>query len=198
MKEGIDFVYDGIRSTDMGVFNVTLDSGLFSESFVAEREIQEISVRGNDKPYFQGVKRSPLSFKLEFAFSGSYDEQKIREVARWLDQDYYKPFYTTDNTERIFYCMLNSSSDLLHNGLKQGYITLEMRCDSPFSFSPQYTSRTYDWDESPAIIKESDTDSSFSSGTSTNLVIGENQSLQIDPVKAKWTDLASDLSWNDL
>lgn len=59
MKEGIEFYYDGIRSTDMGLSNVQITSGLFSETFIADREIDEVTVRGNDKPYFQGVKRSP-------------------------------------------------------------------------------------------------------------------------------------------
>jgi phage-related protein len=198
MKEGIDFYYDGIRSRDMGIFNVELNSGLFNEPFIAAREIKEIEIRGNDKPYFQGVKRSPLSFKLSFAFDGSYNEARIREVARWLDQDFYKPFYTTDNTERIFYCMLNSSSELLHNGLKQGYITLEMRCDSPFSYSPQFTSRTYFWDEAPITVTEKNVDSSFSVGSLDNLVVdGTSKNLKLDATKKKWSDVPTS-TWNDL
>jgi phage-related protein len=146
MKEGVHFSYAGIKSEDMGLLNVTVDSsGMIEETFVAEREIQEVSIRGRDKPYFQGVKTSPLKLSLSFAFKDTYDENKIREVARWLNQSYYQPFYTTDNTNRIFYCILNSSSNLLHNGLKQGYVTIEMRCDSPYSYSSQYLSKVYDF-----------------------------------------------------
>lgn len=193
MKEGIDFYYDGIRSRDMGILNVQIGAAMYNEPFIAEREIKEITIRGNDKPYFQGVKRSPLSFKLSFAFDGSYDEAKIREVARWLDQDYYKPFYTTDNPERIFYCILSSGSELLHNGLKQGYLTLEMRCDSPFSYSPQFTSRTYDWNESPITIN----DANFAAGTLDNVVLDASR-VKLNPTKKKWSDLASTMKWNDL
>ncbi|MDH6674440.1 hypothetical protein M2277_005132, partial [Paenibacillus sp. LBL] len=49
MKEGLEFYYDGIRSTDMGLFNVQLSNDLYSESFISERSIQEVEVRGNDK-----------------------------------------------------------------------------------------------------------------------------------------------------
>lgn len=144
MKEGLQFSYDGIYSDDMGLYNVSVDtSGMYQESFLSNREIRETSIRGNDKPYFQGVHRAPLSLTLSFAFQDSYNEDKIRAVARWLDQDYYKPFYTLDNTDRIFYCMLNSNPTLVHNGLKQGYVTLEMRCDSPYSYSPQFMSSVY-------------------------------------------------------
>jgi phage-related protein len=143
LKEGLNFSYAGIRSEDMGLLNVSLDSGMFEEIFVGEREIQEVVIRGRDEPYFQGIKTSPLVLSLSFAFEDTYDESKIREVSRWLNQSYYQPFFTTDNPNRIFYCILHSSSKLLHNGLKQGYVTIEMRCDSPYSYSPQYLSPIY-------------------------------------------------------
>ncbi|WP_348537792.1 phage tail protein, partial [Paenibacillus sp. LBL] len=180
------------------LFNVQLSNDLYSESFISERSIQEVEVRGNDKPYFQGVKRSPLVLKLEFAFEGYYDEQRIREVARWLDQDYYKPFYTSDNPERIFYCLLNSDSNLLHNGLKQGYITLEMRCDSPFSYSPEYVSKVYEWNEIPLTVQEKATASDFSKGTLTNVIVNSNQNLALNPVKKRWIDFPSSTTWFDL
>lgn len=144
MKEGINFEYDGIKSIDMGISNVSIGTGMFEETFVAGREIHEITTRKRDKPYFQEVKRLPLILNLSFAFDDKYDSDKIREVARWLDKDYYKPFFTDDNPNRIFYCMLNSDSRLFHNGLKQGYVEIEMRCDSPYSYSPQYVSELYD------------------------------------------------------
>jgi phage-related protein len=146
MKESVDFSYDGILSTDMGLINVKVDSsGLFDEKFLSDRAIQEVAIRGNDKPYFQGVKRSPLSISLSFAFTNKFDEAKIRDVARWLDADYYKPLFTLDNPTRIYYCVLNSGSNFLHNGIRQGYLTLEMRCDSPYSYSPTYVSNLYDY-----------------------------------------------------
>lgn len=149
MKEATDFYYDGKYSIDMGLINCNVSTGLLEEPFLAEKDIMEISIRGNDKPYFQGVKKSPLILNLSFAFIDRWDEQKIREVARWLNQDYYKPFYTTSNTNRIFYCMYTGSMELLHNGLKQGYINLQMRCNSPYSYSPTYISPVYDYSSNP-------------------------------------------------
>lgn len=197
MREGIDFYYDGVRSVDMGLYNVKLDGGMFSETFVATRKINEISVRGNDKPYFQGVEREPLEFSLTFAFADTYDSAKIREVARWLDQDYYKPFYTTDNPERIYYCILESSSELVHNGLKQGYITLKMRCDSPFSYSPEYVSDIYDFNNSPILVKE-DTQENFQTGEIRNLVATSTGELQLDSVMQKWSDFSATDKWENL
>jgi phage-related protein len=146
MKESIHFSYDGITSEQMGLLNVRVDtSGFYEEQFLADRELYEISIRGNERPYFQGIKRAPLTLSLSFAFEDTYDEAKIREVARWLNAEYYKPFFTLDAPDRIYYCMLTSSSKLLHNGLLSGYITIEMRCDSPYTYTPQYLSPLYDY-----------------------------------------------------
>lgn len=145
MKEGLQFSYDGIYSEDMGLYNVNFSTGMLEEQFLADKEILEVSIRGNDIPYFQGIRKSPLVLNLSFTFKDKYDEQKIRKVARWLNPDYYKPFYTTDNVNRIFYCMPIDNSKLIHNGLKQGYLELTMRCNSPYSYSPTYISPLYDF-----------------------------------------------------
>ncbi|TPG68894.1 phage tail protein [Brevibacillus laterosporus] len=196
MKEGLDFYYGGIKSTDMGLLNVKVSNGFFEESFVAEKQINEITVRGNDKPYFQSVTRSPLVFSLTFAFEHYYDHEKIRDVARWLDQDYYKPFYTTDNPNRIFFCMLHSDSTLFHNGLKQGYVELEMRCDSPYSYSPQYVTEWNELTGSTTVFTET-TQADFQKGKLNNMITLPSGDLQLDSKKPKWKDLLKN-KWGDL
>lgn len=143
MLEGLYFNYDGINSQDMGLYNVKVDSGLFEEPFLADRTIIETKIARRDTPYFHAVEREPYRFEVSFFFEDTYDSDKIRAVARWLNQDYYKPFYTSDNPNRIYYCMPEQSSSLIHNGLKQGYITLTMRCDSPYAYSPIYLSEKF-------------------------------------------------------
>lgn len=179
----------------MGIINCQISAGFYEEPFVAEKEILEISIRGRDKPYFQGVKRSPLAFSLTFAFVNYYDEQKIREVARWLDQDMYKPFYTTINPERIYYCMLHSESQLLHNGLRQGYIQLQMRCSDPYTYSPIYIDKPYEWNESPLKFEESEF---TQQGTLDQLVVDSNGQLQLDFNQTKWINISPNKKWNSL
>ncbi|ATF13698.1 phage tail protein [Brevibacillus brevis X23] len=196
MKEGLEFSYDGIKSSDMGLLNVQFSGGLFEEPFVADKEIHEIKVRGNDKPYFQGVERSPLVFSLQFAFEDKYDHEKIRQVARWLDQDYYKPFFTTDNPDRIFYCILHSSSSLIHNGTKEGYVEIEMRCDSPYSYSPQYLSEWFEIRNTPLILTES-SQVDFQKGVLHNMIALPSGDLQLGTKKPKWGDIKRK-KWGDL
>jgi predicted phage tail component-like protein len=150
IMESIDFNYNGRYSSEFGIWNVTLSTGMYQEAFVASRSIKEIKVRGNNKPYFQGIEYEPLALKLSFAFQDTWDEEKIREVARWLMQDYYKPLYFSDNPDRIFYCMPIEESQLVHNGLKQGYVELTMRCDSPYTYSPVYAPAIIDLSSNPS------------------------------------------------
>ncbi|MVP00802.1 phage tail domain-containing protein [Paenibacillus lutrae] len=194
MNEGIHFYYDGIYSKDMGLVNCRLDSGFFEESFLPERELQEEAIRGQDKPYYQGVRHSPLSFQVTFAFEDVYDEEQIRKIARWLNTDYYKPFYTDANPEHIYYCMPVSDSQLIHNGLRQGYIKLTMRCDGPYAYSPQYTSRVYEWDETPIHIEQS----SFQLGSVHQVVIDQAGKLSLNLTPKTWNSFPVNQTWNDL
>lgn len=144
--ESIDFSYAGQYSSDFGIYNVSLDSGMFEDQFSAPRTIIETKIRGNPKPYVHGVEYEPITLKLSFAFADTWDEAKIREVARWLcGQEYYKPLWFAENPTRLFYCMCVDESILVHNGLKQGYITLTMRCDSPYTYTPFFTKGELDF-----------------------------------------------------
>lgn len=138
MRESLHFVYDGIHSSDMGVLQISSDSGLFRDQFLANKQINEEKIRGNERPYFYGVERDPLTFPLEIYFQDGFDEDKINRVARWLDQDFYKEFYTVDNPERVFFAMTIDSSEHIHNGIQEGYLVLNMRCISPYTYSPVY------------------------------------------------------------
>lgn len=142
MLENLSFTYDNIHSSEMGVMNVHINSGLFEEKFLPSREIREENIRGRDKPYFLGYDLQPFEFPMTLFFEKLNNEEK-RKIARWLLVDYYKPLVFDGNPDRIFYCMYVGDVNEFHNGLNQGYIQLTMRCDSPFSYTPIYTSNQY-------------------------------------------------------
>lgn len=149
MKEIIDFYLGNypsstepyLLSSDLGIINCQLNGGLFEENFIPEREIRETSIRGNSKPYFHGIDLKPLEFSLTFAFKDGFDgvnsderNYKLRELARWLNKPYYIPFGIVGD-ERIFYVMAVDKSELFHNGMSQGYVTINFRCDAPWAYS---------------------------------------------------------------
>ncbi|WDI23845.1 phage tail family protein [Bacillus subtilis] len=134
-REKMHFIFNGQRSTDFGIINCAVDDGLFREEFLSNRSINELSVAGADTPYFEGVKREPRQLKLRFWMSESWDEKKINDIAEWLDVDYYQPLSFMPE-DYVYYCIPVDITEIVHNGLKDGYLELNMRCDSPYKYSP--------------------------------------------------------------
>lgn len=122
-----------------------IGSGLYEEQVVANKTINEVSIRGRDEPYFIDLSEDPKSFSLSFFFSEGYDQQLFDEVVRWLNVDYYEPLYFSEDIDRVFYCIPTDGIDHIHNGLKQGYLNLNMRCNSPKSFSHEQSTTWIDF-----------------------------------------------------
>lgn len=195
IRESLYFSYDGKKSIDYGIINVNISTGMQEEPFAYSRSIMEDKIRGRSKPYFKGIKKEPLSFTVNFAFEDTWDEEKIKEIKRWLtEQDYYKPLYFSEDVERIYYALVVDDPVLIHNCLKQGYVTLTFRCNDAYAYSPVYTSREYYWDESPVVINKNN----FSSGQLNGVILNENKKLILNPVKRKWSDFPPNMKLRDL
>lgn len=138
MLESIDFHYDGISSKMMGLMNVTMDSGLFEEIFLPSRSIEKEKPKGSIKSYHQNIEYSDIKIPLTFLMPDRYTMEQEREIKQWLFQPYYKEFYFDLYPDKIFYLMYNGDISIHHNGLGQGYITLEMESNSGFAYSPVY------------------------------------------------------------
>src|SRR5690606_34547459 len=74
-----------------------------------------------------------------------FDDNLIDEVIVWLFKDYYRPLYFENNPNKIYYCMPVGEASIVHNGLKEGFITVSMRCKSSRVMSPVFTTETYDF-----------------------------------------------------
>ncbi|SYX84444.1 distal tail protein Dit [Paenibacillus alvei] len=196
IRDSMYFSYAGKKSSDFGIINVTIgDNMMLEEPLASSREILEESIKGSTRPYFQGMKKSPLRFSVSFAFEDTWDTNKIREVARWLtEQDYYKELYFSSDPERIFYAIVVDEPILVHNSLSQGYMNMTFRCDSPYSYSPTYLSPVYEWRDS--IIDSTMTD--FSKGTKKALKVQANGSLVLDSTIPKWNDYLPGTKWSDI
>lgn len=144
IKEKLYFNFDGISSTEFGLIHVSLDNGMHEETLVSTREVREQKTRGNDKSNFFGIETTPLEFDLNIAFEREFTDKEIYDVIRWLFVDSYKPLFFYGAESRVFYCLPVGDSAIIHNGLKQGYITLKMRCNSSNRYSPIKMSQKYD------------------------------------------------------
>lgn len=155
IKEKLHFNYDGIWSSNFGIISVNVDSGMFEETFVADRELLETKVRGG-KPLFHGLDSSPLEFDMIIAFEKEFTDSDVDAVLRWLFTDYYKPLYFLGKENKIYYCMPVDSSKIVHNGLRQGYISLKMRCSSSNVYSQNILTNSYNVAGSIIVELEND------------------------------------------
>ncbi|MEC1786091.1 phage tail domain-containing protein [Schinkia azotoformans] len=133
------FSYDGLKSSDLGVYLVKLDKGLVRDPFLGEREIISETIAGNETPYIYDVRTSSLRISLTLScLDGAWTLDKRREVARWLDKRRFCEFYSTDNIEKLYYLQYVGGIDLYSNSANQGYITVEFLNISPYTYSPFY------------------------------------------------------------
>lgn len=136
------FIFDGIKSSDMGIYNVRMSGGLVETPFISSRDIQEDSLPHKDINVFYGVSKKPLEFTLTFSpLEDGFGEQKKMEIARWLIQDEYKDFQTTDYLGKIFRVIATSEVKWITNGTEMGYFEIGFRCDAPYAWSPVYMER---------------------------------------------------------
>ena len=151
ISESLYFIYDNINFyEEYGIMNVHIDSGMYQETFLSGREILEQRTRRNPKPYLFQVKELPREIQMSFAFSESFDEDKLRSVARALTKDSYRQLIFSENPDKIFYAICVDEPQLIHNGLKLGYVTLKFRCNSPYAYSPVYIDDLIDLSSNPS------------------------------------------------
>lgn len=144
IKEKIKFNYDGRWSTEFGVMHVTTNSSMYEDILVAEREVTETFRKGKAESVLQSVEYAPIEFEMEIAFQDNFTDQGVRDVINWLFKESYSPLYFEGAENRIFYCLPSSNSSITHNGLKNGYVTISMKCNSGFTYSPITTSALID------------------------------------------------------
>lgn len=187
IRNSLYFSYAGIRSDIFRIINVNMNSGMQEEVFAAPRSINEISIKGRDKPYFQNNKKEPLQFQVSFAFAETWDKQMISDVARWLtEQAYYQPLFFSDDPEKIYYALCVNDPTIIHNGLNEGYLNLTFRCDAPYAYSPLYTSPVHPWRYQPFTVQVQDT-----AAGEKNKIFVDAGGIRLNPSKTMLTEFRS-------
>jgi len=146
-------MFNNINSQDMGVLNCSISSGLYEEPFIGTKNIIQETIRGRSQPYFMGVETESKEFDLTLALPENFTTEQLREIARWLETGFFVPLVFSDDPEKIYYCMLQSDSQIHHTG-NNGYLTVSMLCNSQYSYSPVYSSSQYDLSSNPTTGQE--------------------------------------------
>jgi len=145
IRESLYFIYNGVRSEDLGLINVNLNSGLINEPFYGKRQVIKERIRWNPRSYLIDIEEEPLTFSVSFAFKDGFTEEQAREVARVLFLKNYAPLQFSSNLNKIYYGIFIGDAELVHNGAQEGYLELQFECNAPYAFTPVYTSSIYDY-----------------------------------------------------
>lgn len=188
MREAIHFSFGSFHSKDFGVILTNTNSGLFEDIFLPSTRIIEKNVSSRDKPYFQGVVRDPISFPLTLFIEDYSKKGKLREIARWLFTDYYQPLIFESNPDRVFYAMIEGESNWYHTGTKTGYIDINVRCDSPYSYTPEYSLDDIKFSNSNQEYSVVNQFNDFQQGTHINTEVTSN-GLTVKDAPEKWKDV---------
>lgn len=145
--ESEHFIFDGVKSSDMGLMSVRMSSNTFVETpFWGGADIKEELSHKKITPYFYGVQRKPIEFKIQCALMDSngdvkqWTPQDRSRIARWLIHDEYKEFQTVDDLGKRYFAICTNDVNLnLIN--TRGYIELSFKTNSPYAWSPIYVDK---------------------------------------------------------
>lgn len=190
IKDKLDFSYNGIESSSFGLINVSLDSGMFEEYLVSTRNINESRLIDNKRSLYTGMTKEPIEFQMTIAFENDFTDEKISKVIDWLyGSEYYSPLIF-HGYDKIFYCMPNGDSTLVHTGMNEGYINLYMKTNSPYVFGNFVTHKlksTTSMNQNINLVGRKNPDSRISvkviSGTSVKIKMN-NYTVQVNKLKA--------------
>lgn len=144
--ESMYFIYDNIKSSDMGLYNVRVEhSGFIETPYWGEADIKQEILPNRLTPYDYGMEFQPIEFTLQFALADKnlqadeWTPLKRYEIARWLigDRKTYRPFQTSDDLGKIYYAKCISAGDLNLISTK-GYVELTFITNSCYAWSPTY------------------------------------------------------------
>lgn len=138
-KQYLNFTKNGIYSGDMGITHVSLSGGLFDEAIGGNRTIVEQQNSLTDRRFFRRISTDPIEFDMALYLEDEMDDVQIDSVIEWLLNDYYEELYFEDEVDKIYYCLPISQPRIVHNGLNQGYITIQMRCYDEYLYSQEIT-----------------------------------------------------------
>lgn len=132
------FIFNGIKSADMGQYLVRMQSGGIQSPFFGGQDIREDRMKGKLTPYHFGTELNPIEFTIEISpLDDEWTPQRKNEIGRWLIHDTYKPFQTADDLGKYYYAIVTEAPNFELYGNK-GFIPITFRCNSAYAFSPTY------------------------------------------------------------
>ena len=137
--QSLYFIFDNIQSSDMGIYNVKVDTGFANNPYIGNRDINEKILPNKNTPYFFGTTKDCIEFTITISPLEKKWDNKLRyDVARWLIKDEYKPLQFADDLTKIYYAICVGSEGLMTDHNYGGYVTLTFRTNSYHAWTTTY------------------------------------------------------------
>ena len=156
MFQSTDFVFDGKRGSDYGIFMVYVgDSGLVEQSFGIKRKSVTERIRNRHKSFSYGFETEVLEMNLKFSKETSWSYEDKVEFKRWFVQNTFKTF-TCDDFPIEFDLAVVGEPVFNMDAAGKGYYDVQFESNSDCGYSP-------------TSIEEFDLSSNTSEGTIINI-----------------------------
>lgn len=138
MYGSIDFIFNNIQSTELGLKLVKIQTDGTKENFVSSRSLNVDrlkSSQNNYNTYLYGITAQPMQFTVEFGSEEILTQDKIDEISRVFFLNDFAPFVPMDNNH-VYNCIaISGSLNVYGNGHS---FSIDFENDSPFSTSDWY------------------------------------------------------------
>lgn len=132
MKTNLKFVFNGVTSDEMGLYNVHINKPTSSQIIGAARSLTKTKSINSSANVITKTELEPLTFSLRFTLlDGSFTSEKIRQIYEYFDVDDYSPLSFSNNPDFYYNVMpfQNQSEINLFNENK-GYFEINFICDA--------------------------------------------------------------------
>jgi len=146
--ENTGFSYDGIDSSNFGIYLVNLSTGSRNVPVGVSRSIIEDKIPTKAEPYFYHLEYEPLRFLVTLVRTAEWTKANRLDIVEWLFQTSYKPFISDDDEDIIYNCIAVDSPQKILVGNIQRMIELTFQCDAPWAWT-DFEEEYYDLTTNP-------------------------------------------------
>lgn len=142
--DSVGFKVNGKHSSEFGIINVQLNSALFEEDFLPNRALKEDVNPFTGERFFLGYTYEPSTFELTLAFQDPWNnEENYEKVQSWLRFEGYREMIFDNYPNFSYYVTYIDAPKISHNGLKQGYITIQFQQSTSERYGKVYERKVF-------------------------------------------------------
>jgi len=136
MFQSTDFVFDGKRGSDYGIFMVYVgDSGLVEQSFGIKRKSVSERTKNRHKSFSYGFETEVLEMNLKFTKETAWTNEDKVEFKHWFAQNGFKVFKADDfDIEFDLTCV--DEPKFYMDATGKGYYEIQFESNSDCAYSP--------------------------------------------------------------